>query len=425
VFQFSLAHAQQLDIQDELQHFRAKFHIPVINGKPTIYFTGNSLGLQPKNTQKYIENELEDWKNWGVEGHFHGKKPWFSYHHFLTEKMAKIVGAKTDEIAIMNSLTTNLHLLMVSFYRPTAKRYKILMEGPAFCSDHYAMRSQARYHGFNAEDAIIYLEPKSPDAYIETDDVLATIEKHKNELAVVMLGGVNYYNGQFFELEKITKKAHEVGAFCGFDLAHAAGNVQMQLHNWGVDFACWCSYKYLNSGPGGVSGLFVHEKHDGNPNIPRFEGWWGFQEENRFEMPRQFKPMKGASAWQLSNVPVLLMASLNASLDIFIEAGMDKLCAKSELLTNYLEFVVDEINKDFEQAPIKIITPREKHLRGCQISLLTNNKGEAIFKALSNESVIVDWRKPNVIRMAPVPLYNRFEDVYRFGEILKRVLGEG
>ncbi|MCL4119181.1 UNVERIFIED_CONTAM: hypothetical protein GTU68_028823 [Idotea baltica] len=421
-FQNNLTFAQQLDAQDELKNFRNRFHLPVINGKETVYFTGNSLGLQPKATADYISSELNDWAAWGVEGHFHGKIPWFKYHHSLTPKIAKIVGAKEHEVTVMNSLTVNLHLLMVSFYRPTKQRYKIIMEGAAFCSDHYAMQSQVEHHGFTADEAIVYLEPREGEHTLRIGDILKTIDDNANDLAMVMLGGVNYYTGQLFNMEAITKKAHEVGAIAGFDLAHAVGNAILNLHDWKVDFATWCSYKYLNSSPGGVSGIYVNEKHAQNPDTPRFAGWWGYNEATRFEMKRPFDPTPTADGWQLSNVPILLMAAHNASLDIFEEVGMPKLRAKSDLLTAYLEFLIEDVNSKFDNSPLEIITPKNPKDRAAQISILTDERGKSIFDALTEANVIVDWREPNVIRLAPVPLYNSFEDVYKFGAVLQAVL---
>lgn len=412
-FQNNLAFAQSMDSQDSLASFRSQFHIPQHQGKDCIYFTGNSLGLQPKKTKEYILEELEDWAKYGVEGHFEAKRNWFGYHHFLTEKIANLVGASPKEVVAMNTLSVNLNLLMVSFYRPHEKRTKIMMEAAAFPSDHYAMQQQVRFHGLNPNDEIILLEPKSGEYKIETEDILSEIEKHKDKLALVMLGGVNYYTGQFFDLEKITKKAHEVGAIAGYDLAHAAGNIVLKLHDWNVDFACWCSYKYLNSGPGGVSGVFVHENHGNNPNLPRFAGWWGNDEKTRFLMQREFVPQEGAAGWQMSNAQILPMAAHLASLDLFEEAGMQNLRAKSELLTGFLEFLLKEISE------IQIITPSTPQDRGCQLSLIAKKEAKPLFQFLKEKGVVADWREPDVIRVAPVPMYNTFEDVYRFVEIVK------
>lgn len=421
-FQNNLSYAQSLDKKDELAAYRNKFHHPIINGKETVYFTGNSLGLQPKSTKDYINTELEDWANWGVEGHFHANNPWMPYHHALLPKIAKIVGAKKHEVTVMNSLTVNLHLLMVSFYRPTKQRYKIIMEGAAFCSDHYAMQSQVEHHGFSADDAIIYLEPRAGEHTLRSEDILKTIEENADELAVLMMGGVNYYTGQLFDMKTITEKVHSVGAIAGFDLAHAVGNALLDLHSWNVDFATWCSYKYLNSSPGGVSGIYAHEKHATNTKMHRFAGWWGYNEATRFEMKRPFDATPTADAWQLSNVPVLLLAAHNASLDIFEEVGIANLRKKSDLLTAYLEFLIEDVNARCENSPMEIITPKNPKDRAAQISILTDERGKSIFDALTEANVIVDWREPNVIRLAPVPLYNSFEDVFKFGEILEEVL---
>lgn len=421
-FQNSLRFAQEQDQKDELKSYRDKFYIPQINGKDSIYFTGNSLGLQPKATESYILQELEDWKNLGVEGHFDGKRPWFHYHKFLQEKAAKIVGAKNNEVIIMNSLTTNLHLMMVSFYRPTKTRFKIITEGGAFPSDQYALETQAKFHGFNPDDAIIELFPRNGEHNLRTEDVITAIQEHSDTLALVMMGGVNYYTGQFFDLETITAEAHKVSAIAGFDLAHAAGNYPVKLHDWNVDFAVWCTYKYLNSGPGGTSGVFVHEKHEYNPELPRFAGWWGHDEENRFLMKPGYQPMKGAAGWQLSNAQILPMAAHLASLDMFDEVGMDRLRAKSLVLTGFLEFLIDKLNSDLGTKAIKIITPRTEKDRGCQLSLVMAKDGRKVFDELTNQGVISDWREPDVIRVAPVPLYNTFEDCYKFVEIMRGVL---
>jgi kynureninase len=416
----SLEFARQKDANDSLKSFRDKFYIPVINGIETVYFTGNSLGLQPKSTKDYINKELEAWKDWGVEGHFLAEKPWFKYHEFLTDKTATIVGALPSEVVVTHSLTTNLHLLMVSFYRPTTKRFKIICEKKAFPSDQYALESQVKFHGFKPEDAIIEIEPRKGEHIIRDEDVIETIKKHSDEVAMVMIGGVNYYTGQLFDIENITKAGHKVGATVGWDLAHAAGNVKLQLHNWKVDFAAWCSYKYLNSSPGGVSGMFVHQKHEFNINLPRFAGWWGYDKETRFLMEPGFIPMKGAEGWQLSNAPVLGMAANLASLDIFEEVGMEKLCEKRDDLTAYLEFVVEEISENCKDiCTLEIITPKNKSKRGAQLSILAHGMGKSLFDFITKKGVVADWREPNVIRIAPVPLYNNFEDVFKFGEILE------
>lgn len=421
---FSLQFAQELDQKDPLKEYRNRFFIPQHNGQDTVYFTGNSLGLQPKSVKDYIQSELDDWAKFGVEGHFDAKRPWFAYHEFLTEKAAKIVGAKSNEVVVTHSLTTNLHLLMVSFYRPTKSRYKILCEKKAFPSDQYALESQVKFHGYNPKDAIIEIEPRSGEHTINDQDILDTISKFGNEIALVMIGGVNYYTGQLFDMQSITQAGHRVGAVVGFDLAHAAGNVKLNLHDWQVDFAAWCSYKYLNSSPGGVSGMFVHENHANKPELPRFAGWWGHDKAVRFLMEPGFKPMPGAEGWQLSNAPVLGMAAHLASLDIFDEVGMDKLITKRIQLTNYLEEIIHEVSaKHSEKCQFEIITPKEEKRRGAQLSILVHGKGKPLFDALTKQGVIADWREPNVIRIAPVPLYNSFEDVYRFGLALETAIG--
>ncbi|OIQ37776.1 MAG: kynureninase [Crocinitomix sp. MedPE-SWsnd] len=416
----SLEYAQELDQQDSLSHYRERFFIPKVNGEEAVYFTGNSLGLQPKSVKDYIQSELDDWAQYGVEGHFEAKKPWFAYHEFLTPKIAKIVGAKESEVVVTHSLTTNLHLMMVSFYRPTESRYKIICEKKAFPSDQYALESQVKFHGRTVEDAIIEVGPREGEHTINHDDIIQAIEDAGDSLAMVMIGGVNYYSGQLFDMKSITTKAHEVGATCGFDLAHAAGNVILNLHDWGVDFAAWCSYKYLNSSPGGVSGLFVHERHEFNQDLPRFAGWWGYDKETRFQMEPGFVPMKGAEGWQLSNAPVLGMAAHLAALDIFDEVGMTALRAKSDQLTAYLEDLINDISeRKGHLCQFEIITPKSQNERGAQLSILAHGKGKTMFDALTKKGVIADWREPNVIRIAPVPLYNSFEDIFRFAKYLE------
>lgn len=413
-FENSLAYAQELDKKDPLAKYREQFYIPQHDGKDCVYFCGNSLGLQPKTVEKYIQQELDDWKKYGVEGHFDGTNPWMHYHKFVSKQAAKIVGAKEDELVVMNTLSVNLNLLMVSFYQPTPERYKIMIEADAFPSDHYAVQQQAKFHGFNPDEAVVQLYPRKGEHTLRTEDILASIEMHKDTLALVMLGGVNYYTGQFFNLKEIAKAGHAAGAFVGYDLAHAAGNVPLTLHDWDVDFATWCSYKYLNSGPGGVSGVFIHEKHHSNTEIPRFAGWWGHDEKTRFKMDKKFVPMQNAAGWQMSNAQILPMAAHWASLEIFEEVGLDKLREKSLQLTGFLEFLIGQNNFGFE-----IITPKNTAERGCQLSLLTGDDGKALFKKLQDNGVIADWREPNVIRIAPVPLYNSYKDVWRFVEILK------
>ena len=392
---------------------------PQHNNKDVVYFTGNSLGLQPKTTQSYLQQELNDWAKFGVEGHFLAKNPWLSYHELLTDKMAKLVGALPEETVMMNQLTVNVHLLMVSFYRPTKTRFKILCEAKAFPSDQYALQTQLKFHGYSTEEALIEIEPRAGEYHIRHEDIYSAIEKNKDSLALIMIGGVNYFSGQVFDMKAITEAGHKAGAIVGFDLAHAAGNLKLELHNWGVDFAAWCSYKYLNSGPGSVAGAFVHERHLKNTDLPQFAGWWGHDKKTRFLMDKKFVPIETAERWQMSNAPVLSMAACRASLDIFSEVGMDALVEKSKKLTAYLEFIVEEINKQKGNC-LQVITPKEN--RGCQLSIVANGYGKPLYNQLIENGVIPDWREPNVIRCAPVPLYNSFEDVYRFGTILTNLL---
>ncbi len=411
----TLEFALELDTNDELRSYRNEFYIPLQkNGEEHIYMCGNSLGLQAKRTKDYLNQELEDWATFGVEGHFHAKNPWMPYHEFLTESYSKIVGAKQSEVIAMNTLTVNLHLMMVSFYRPTEKRHKIIIEADAFPSDIYAVESQIKYHGYSVEDSLIKLTPRDGESAIRTEDIEAIIEREGDEIALIILGGVNYYTGQVFDFETITKLGQDKGIVVGFDLAHAAGNVKLDLHKWGVDFAVWCSYKYLNSGPGSVAAAFVHEKHH-HSNLPRFAGWWGHNKEDRFEMPDEFSPIKSAEGWQLSNPSILSLAAIRASLSVFDEVGMDKLVRKSKQLTDYLLFLLDSIETD----RIEIITPKE---RGCQISIRVKNGNKELFDKITEKGVIADWREPDVIRVAPVPLYNSFSDVFNFYNILKTVL---
>ena len=417
MYQNTLEFAQQKDEQDELKSFRNRFHHPIINGKPTVYFTGNSLGLQPVAAKDYIQTELEDWAQWGVEGHFHGRNPWFSYHELLTEKMAKVVGCKPMETVVMGSLSTNVHLLMVSFYRPQGKRTKIICEAKAFPSDQYILETQVRHHGLNPEDTIIEISPREGEELIHEEDILKAIAETGDELALVIIGGVNYYTGQLFDMKKIAAAGHAVGAKVGFDLAHAAGNINLQLHDWNVDFAAWCTYKYLNSGPGGVSGIFIHERHATNKDLVRFGGWWGQDKETRFLMKKGFDPIPTAEGWQHSNAPVMLMAPLNASLDLFEEAGMEAIGKKRDDMTGYLEFIINDIKS--EKVEFELITPTDKTKRGAQLSIAAKGQGKKLFDTLTQNNVIADWREPNVIRIAPTPLYNNYEDCWKFGQILR------
>ena len=417
-FESSLEFAKKMDANDPLNSFREKFLFPDFHKKEIIYFTGNSLGLQPKSTRKMIEEELDDWAKYGVEGHFMSRRPWYSYHEQLTELSAYVVGAKPIETVVTHSLTTNIHLLMVSFYQPNGKRTKILCEKKAFPSDQYALMSQLEFHGYNKEH-LIEIGPRDGEETIQHEDILSAIDKHKDELALVFMGGVNYYTGQFFNLQEITKAGHKAGAIVGFDLAHAAGNVNLSLHDWNIDFATWCSYKYLNSSPGGVSGIFVHEKHAENAELKRFAGWWGHDKEQRFLMEDQFVPIKGAEGWQLSNAPVLGMAAHLSSLQIFKDAGMERIGSKRDLITAYLEYLILKVSAENGNF-LKIITPNSIFERGSQLSLVLEKDGKKKFDLLTEQGIIADWREPNVIRIAPAPLYNSFEDCWHFAEVLGR-----
>ncbi len=419
--QLGLDYAKQQDALDELADYRNQFHIPKDkNGNELIYLTGNSLGLQPKSTKAYINQELEDWANLGVEGHTEAKNPWLPYHEFLTESMAKIVGAKPIEVVVMNTLTANLHFMMVSFYQPTKKRYKILIEADAFPSDKYAVESQLRHHGFDDKEGLILWKARKGEELANYDDLETILEEQGNEIALVMIGGVNYYTGQFFDLKRITKLGHKHGCMVGFDCAHGAGNVELNLHDSGADFAVWCTYKYLNSGPGSLAACFVHERHAYNKNLNRFTGWWSHNKQTRFNMRHEFDVLPGAEGWQLSNPPILSMAAIKSSLDVFNEVGIKKLNKKSRKLTGYFEFILQQLGED----RIKIITPKNPEERGCQLSIQVLNADKALHNKLTKAGVISDWREPDVIRCAPVPLYNSFEDVYGMVERLKNILNE-
>ena len=417
-FENSHAFALKLDRLDILKKFKSKFKIPLVNRKPSIYLTGNSLGLQPKITSKYIKEELNDWATLGVEGHLHAKRPWLYYHKFTKKALAGIVGAKPNEVVAMNQLTVNLHLMMVSFYRPSKSRFKILTEAGAFSSDQYVFESQLKFHGINPSQGLIELKPRKGEHTLRTEDILLAIKEHGKDLALVIFGGLQYYTGQLFNIKKITEAAHHVGAMAGYDLAHAVGNVPLSLHKHKVDFAVWCSYKYLNSGPGGIAGVFVHERHAINFAMPRFAGWWGHRESERFQMKKGFKPQSGADGWQLSNVPVFQSAALLASLEIFQSAGIKNLRRKSILLTGYLEFLLKEM--DSSEKSFRIITPKKPEERGCQLSILMNHSGRKVFDRITKAGVIADWREPDVIRIAPVPFYNSFDDVFNFALIFKQ-----
>lgn len=415
----SLAYAQQQDHQDPLKHFRNKFLIPTNNeGEELIYLCGNSLGLQPKKTSEYLEQELNDWAKLGVEGHTDAKYPWFPYHEFLTKSMANIIGAEPNEVVIMNSLTANLHFLMVSFYQPTKTKFKIVIESDAFPSDKYAMESQLKFHGFDPKEGLILWKPSKGEDLCRFEDLEKLLEEQGDEIALLMIGNTNYYSGQAFPLKKITELGHKHSCIVGFDLAHGAGNIQTNIHNSGADFAVWCTYKYLNSGPGSLGGCFIHERHANNPDIKRFTGWWGHNKQTRFNMRQDFDLLPGAEGWQLSNPSILSMAAIRASLDVFEEAGMENLRQKSVKLTGYMEFLIKEINED----RINIITPTDQNERGCQLSIQVNNTDKNLHTQLTESGVISDWREPDVIRVAPVPLYNTFEDVFKFIERFKEVL---
>jgi kynureninase len=418
-FDASAEFAAKLDARDPLRSYRDRFHIPKApDGTDCIYFVGHSLGLQPKTARAYIEQELDDWEKLGVEGHFQAKHPWLPYHRFLTDQSARIVGAKPVEVVVMNSLTVNLHLMMVSFYRPTKQRHKIVIEGGAFPSDQYAVKSQTQFHGFDPAHSLIELRPRQGEATLRTDDILSLIDREGDSIALIMLGAVNYSTGQFFDLEAITRAGHAKGCVVGFDLAHAAGNVPMQLHDWNVDFAVWCSYKYLNGGPGCVAGCYVHERHAAE-DLPRFAGWWGHDEQTRFRMGPNFQPTRGAEGWQLSNPPIMAMAPLRASLEIFDEVGMPALREKSISLTGYLESLLD----DRHSQQFSIITPRDPAQRGAQLSLRVPHRGRAVLERLAEEGVLCDFREPDILRVAPMPLYNSYLDVHKFVERLSVALG--
>ncbi len=420
IFENTPAFAKAQDATDPLRAFRDEFLFPQHDGKPAIYFTGNSLGLQPKGAADALKQELDDWARFGVEGHFLAKHPWYSYHEELTASTARMVGALPEEVVVMNQLTSNLHFLLVTFYRPAGKRVKILTETRPFPSDTYAFASQIAFHGGDPDRDLVEVQPRAGEHTLRTEDIVAKINELGEELALVCFGGVNFYTGQAFDMAAITKAAHAVGAVAGFDLAHAAGNLHLQLHDSGADFACWCSYKYLNSGPGSVAGAFVHQRHLGK-GLPLFAGWWGHDKAERFKMERTFKPMSTAEAWQVSNAPVFSMAVHRVALEQFDRAGIANLRAKSEQLTGYLAFIIAEVAKE-TGSNLEVITPNDPAQRGCQLSILAHGHGKALFNKLTERGVIADWREPNVIRVAPVPLYNGFEDVYRFGKILTECL---
>ena len=417
-FEASSAFADEMDTRDSLKGSREKFFIPKnADGSESIYFTGNSLGLQPKSVRANIEQELRDWEDLAVEGHLHAKNPWLPYHEFVTEPLARVVGGSPIEVVAMNSLTVNLHLLMVSFYRPTTERYRIVIEKGAFPSDQYAVESQLKFHKV-LKNALIELTPRDGESTLCTEDIIECIEREGDSIALILLGGVNYYTGQAFDMKAITEAGHRKGCIVAFDCAHAAGNLVLQLHDWDVDFAAWCSYKYLNAGPGAIAGIFVHERHAQSFDLPRFAGWWGHDKATRFLMGPEFKPLAGAEGWQISNPPILQLAALRSSLEIFDEIGMAALREKSVKLTGYLEFLLRRIEDD----RISVITPSDPEQRGCQLSIRVANADRSLFETITSRGVFADWREPDVIRVAPVPLYNSFADVWAFAEILKDCL---
>lgn len=419
-YQYTEAYALEMDRQDPLQEFRSKFFFPKVNGQTAIYFCGNSLGLQPKTVKEYLDKELKNWAEMAVDGHFHGEDAWYHSHKRSKPALAEIVGAHPHEVVAMNNLSSNLHFLMVSFYRPQGQKTKILTEAGGFPSDMYMLESQVKFHGLEPDNTIIEMAPREGEHVLRTEEIIQHIKDHQNELCLVMMSGLQYYTGQLFDMEAITKAAKAAGITVGFDLAHAAGNAPLALHDWGVDFATWCSYKYLNSGPGNVSGIFVHERHAENPDLPRFAGWWGHDADERFKMEKGFKPMYGADGWQLANSNVMALQAHQASLDIFMQAGMKKLRQKSELLTGYLEFLIRQISG--ESGVLEIITPESPKERGCQLSLLIHKGGKAVFDEIYQNGIVGDWRNPNVIRIAPTPLYNNFHDIYQFARILEQSL---
>jgi kynureninase len=418
-FQVGKDFAVAMDDRDPLRGYRERFLLPKHAGSECIYLCGHSLGLQPKTAATYIQQELNDWAQLGVEAHFHAKNPWMSYHRLLTGQTAELIGAKPVEVVAMNSLTVNLHLMMVSFYQPTPRKHKILVERGAFPSDQYALKSQIRFHGFDPATSLIELTPLPGESCLRDEQIESLIECSGDQFALILLGGVNYATGQAFDMAGITRAGHARGCSVGFDLAHAVGNLRLELHQWGPDFAVWCSYKYLNGGPGCVAGCFVHERHANSLDLPRFAGWWGHDQASRFRMGPDFCAMTGAEGWQLSNPSIVSMAALRASMEIFHEAGMDALRSKSVSLTGYLEFLLNRRNS----ASFSIITPQEEERRGCQLSIRVPQNGQALCERLAGEGIIGDWREPDMFRVAPVPLYNSYQDVFRFTEQFTAAIG--
>jgi kynureninase len=418
------AFARDLDAQDELAGFRERFHIPRRpDGNEAVYFCGNSLGLQPKGVDSAIREELYDWAQLAVDAHFEGRRPWYAYHEIFRDSNARLIGALPRETVMMNGLTVNLHLMMVSFYRPTRDRFKVLMEDCAFPSDTYAVRSQLRYHGHDPDEGLIVARPRAGEHTLRTEDLESLLDECGSEIALVLLGGVNYYTGQLFDLARIAALARRHGCVVGYDLAHAVGNVPLEIHDWDVDFAVWCTYKYLNGGPGAVAGCFVHERHGASEDLPRFAGWWGNDPSRRFRMhlEPEFRPFGGADGWQLSNPPILAMAPLRASLEIFDEAGIERLRAKSLKLTGYLQYLIDRV----DDPRIDVLTPRNEHERGCQLSLHVRDRGKELFQALQDDGIVGDYREPDVVRIAPVPLYNTYHEVWRLHQTMQRWSASG
>jgi kynureninase len=417
-------YAIQQDNQDPLQHFRNRFRIPMRNGKEQIYFLGNSLGLQPVSTQSHISKVLEQWATYGVEGFFEGDSPWYSMHERLAAPMAKIVGALSREIVVMNQLTVNLHLLLASFYHPTSSRYKILCEAKAFPSDQYMLESLCRYLKLDPQEVLVEIEPTVGEHTLSTLSITGAIEKYSDELALVFLGGVNYYSGEVLDMKEITRAAKKAGIMVGFDLAHAAGNVPLELHSWDVDFAAWCNYKYLNAGPGAVAAAFIHERYHSDQSLHRLAGWWGYEKSTRFKMQKGFVPVQTAEGWAVSTPPILQFAALEASLAVFEEAGFENVYAKGVTMSNYLLELLNDLNLRLTNSPIEILTPLEPGRHGCQVSMLMREHGPEVFEALSKNEIFADWREPNVIRIAPVPLYNRYQEIWRFVQAMDRVLAQ-
>lgn len=411
--------SKNLHKTDTILNFREQFYIPKVEEKVTIYFCGHSLGLQPKSVQLFVNEELEAWKNFGVDAHFFSRTPWYTYHRILTPALMKLTGSLQSEVVAMNALTVNIHLLLASFYRPSKKRFKILIDSPTFSSDYYAITSQIEYHNLSIDDTLLEVKPRQGADIITNADVFELIDKNKDELALIWVSGVNYYSGQLMDMKMITEYAHRAGALVGFDLAHSIGNTLLNLHDWNVDFASWCSYKYLNSGPGGVSGVFIHERFHKDSRFPAYKGWWGVDEQVRFSMKKEFIPQNGAEAWQLSNAPILLMAAHKASLDIFEAAGIENLSAKSILMSKVLFSGIKLVIKEYPETGIRILTPDNPEERGCQISIYLEKDGKVLFDFLKLNGILTDWREPNVIRLAPVPLYNTFEEIATFLQVLE------